>query len=296
MLNLLLVVNVASVGDAVINQLGIREMAGAFKRRALLVASLVLGAAICGALLAVLLQKKYEASAQVLVTAGQSSNGGLSSALSQLGGIASLAGVSVGGGEEKTEAITRLKSEDLARRFIADGGYTDILIKAAQVKTQGLSRDVVLIQAAKYFCDEVRTVYQDTKTGVVTVAVSWTDPEMAARWVNDFVAYVNEYMKKEALADYEANLTYLTTELSKAGNVELRAAVASIVEAQVQKQMLARGSNDFAFKVVDPAVTPLEPSFPKMWLMLAVGVFLGFFLAVAVVMAKEGWLSSIDGI
>ena len=63
---------------------------------------------------------QYRATA--LLAPAQSDGGGLSSALGQLGGLASLAGVSIGGGESSESQIAQeiMKSWSFVETFIAD--------------------------------------------------------------------------------------------------------------------------------------------------------------------------------
>jgi hypothetical protein len=50
---------------------------------------------------------------------------------------------------------------------------------------------------------------------------------------------------------------------------------------EINKVMLARGSREYALKVVDPAFTPELPSSPKLSLWLLLDLFDGFFSALS---------------
>ena len=55
--------------------------------------------------------------------------------------------------------------------------------------------------------------------------------------------------------------------------------------------MLAKVRDDYAFRVIDPAVTPEEGRFvrPKRLLLLAAGIVFGAFLCVFAVLLRASW-------
>ena len=79
---------------------------------------------------------QYRATA--LLAPAQSDGGGLSSALGQLGGLASLAGVSIGGGESSESQIAQeiMKSWSFVEMFISDNDL-EVEIYAAEGWSKG---------------------------------------------------------------------------------------------------------------------------------------------------------------
>ena len=76
--------------------------------------------AVASVIYALSVPNQYKATA--LLAPAQSDGGGLSGALGQLGGLASLAGVSIGGGESSESQIAQeiMKSWSFVEGFIAD--------------------------------------------------------------------------------------------------------------------------------------------------------------------------------
>jgi uncharacterized protein involved in exopolysaccharide biosynthesis len=61
------------------------------------------------------------------------------------------------------------------------------------------------------------------------------------------------------------------------------------MQSEINKVMVARGSEEFALKVVDPAFAPETPSSPKVMLWAIGGFFGGCFFAMLSVLARNAW-------
>ena len=251
---------------------------------------------VLATLAAFLLPKRYKAS--VLLAAVSTSNasqlGGMSSLVSQIGGFASLAGLSVGGDSKKAESIAVLQSEALTERYIREHDLLPILYErqwdkiSARWKSDDPKKIPTLWKANLYFKNSVRFVGTDTKTGLVTLTITWKDPDTAAKWANDLVAITNDYLRGKAIAETDRDIAFLTDEASKTNVVEAKQAIYRILESEISKGMIARGSNEYAFKILDPAVAPDKPSSPNRFLWISAGIFGGLFLSSAFLLLKSG--------
>ena len=234
-----------------------------------------------GGLSAVVLPKRFSASTVLSpVSAGQGGQlGGLSSLASQFGGLASLAGISVSGDSQKSETLAVLQSETLTESFIAKNDLLPVLYAKqwdAATRQWGvpLPRVPTLWQANQYFGKKVRTVSTETKTGLVTLTITWTDPVRAAQWANGLVKMANDYLRDRAITEAERNIAYLNDQAARTDSVGIKQAIYPLLQAQLNKAMLARGSDEYALKVLDPAFVPQRPSSPSP-LLLALAGFLG---------------------
>ena len=198
----------------------------------------------------------------------------------QLGGIAALAGLSIGSGDT-VEAVATLKSRDFAREFIEDHGLLTVLFAddwdaagqrwlADDPREQPDMRDAV-----QYFHDHILRVSEDRATSLVTLAIEWTDPVVAAEWASVLVDRLNARMRERALEEAETNVTYLQEELAKTNVVTLQQAVGRLLESELQKLMLARGTQEFAFRIIDSAEPPKQRVRPKRTLVTIFGTLAG---------------------
>lgn len=199
----------------------------------------------------------------------------------QLGGLASLAGVTLGEKGSTAEAVATLQSRELAREFIEQNDLIPVLFaddwdaaqKAWRPKDPEDWPDVR--DAIEMFHEDILQVSQNRQTSLVTLGVTWTDADAAAKWANELARRVNQRMRSRALREAEANVAYLQSELASANVVTLQQSIGSLLETEMQKLMLARGNEEFAFRVVDAAQPAKRPDQPKRPIVIALGVVLG---------------------
>jgi uncharacterized protein involved in exopolysaccharide biosynthesis len=221
--------------------------------------------------------------AQVIVTPARERNqSGAGALASELGGLASLAGVDItpgGLGDMQTSAAV-LESRLLAEEFIKRNGLLPELQRAS-------SRNKSLWRATDFFKKGVLTIIKDQRRGVTTVAIDWTDPATAARWANGYVALANELIRNHALEEATRNIAYLQEQVAKTTDVELRRVMFNLIESETRTQMLANGRAEFAFQVVDPAVAPELKAGPHRLLMTLIGLTVGFGFAAVIALIAE---------
>lgn len=211
----------------------------------------------------------------------------------QLGGLAALTGVSIGGGGN-AEAVATLKSGDLAREFIQTNELMPVLLsehwdEAAQA-WESVNRDDTpdIRDAVEVFHEAVLRVREDRESGLVTVVIEWTDPALAARWAPQVVQLTNDRLRQRALNDAETNVAYLQEELASTNVVTLQQSIGRLLETEMQKLMLAKGNEEFAFRTIDSAEPPNKPARPRRVLVIALGTLTGGVVAVFLVFLRHG--------
>jgi uncharacterized protein involved in exopolysaccharide biosynthesis len=185
---------------------------------------------------------------------------GLGGALGQLGGLASVVGLNLGGsGTDAEEAMAVIRSREFSERFIVDH---DLLPRFFPAKWDAANKKwkvpeeerPTLGRAFKYFDTKVRSISQDRKTHLVTLRIDWIDRKEAADWANELVNRLNVEMRARATANANASVTYLEKELEATNVVATRDAISRLVEAQVKQRMLANVTQEYAFRIVDRAM------------------------------------------
>jgi uncharacterized protein involved in exopolysaccharide biosynthesis len=218
----------------------------------------------------------------------------------QLGGLAALAGVNIGGGDS-VEAIATLRSRDFAREFIHDHGLLTVFFADQWNETsqRWLPEDPRehpdLRDGVKYFHENVLRVSEDPKTGLVNLAIEWSDPLVAAEWATIIVTRLNDRLRGRALRDAEVNVQFLQSELAKTNVVTLQQAIGRLLETELQKLMLARGNEEFGFRVLDFSEVPKRPIRPRLVVVLVFGVFLGFMVGIIFAFARHLLADRSDG-
>jgi uncharacterized protein involved in exopolysaccharide biosynthesis len=240
------------------------------------------------AVVAVLLQPSWYRADALLVPAQERSPAALAG---QLGGLASLTGLSFISSSD-AEAVAAMKSRDLTRVFIEENNLLPVLFAeewdpvAGTWRSTDPERQPDLRDAVQLFERQVRTVSQDRASKLVTLSIEWTDPRLAAEWANSLVDRLNDHMRRRALAEAEANVEYLRTELDTTTAVALQQSIGRLLETELQKLMLARGTKDFAFRVIDRAEAPKRRSRPNRPMFVILATLAGGALSVLFVMIQ----------
>jgi len=281
-------------------EINLKELIGVlWKGRWLVVAGSLAFAAVAAAV-AFTVPKKYTATvvvAPVNSTAGGAALGGLSGLASQFGGLASLAGITVGAGSTKDEYIAVLQSEELTRKYIHDNNLLPVLFAKAWDpvkkgwKISDPEKVPTLWKANLYFKGKIRSVTDDKKTGMVLMTVTWTDPEVAARWANGLVKLTNDYVRDKKIREAENNIAYLKDEANKTDMVQVRSAIYNVLESEIKTVMMAKGSEEYALRTIDRAVVAEKPSSPKPGLWIAAGFVFGGVVAVAFLLLRNAWIA-----
>ena len=211
----------------------------------------------------------------------EQAKGGLSALAGQFGGLASLAGVDLGGSSgTKNEAIATLKSRVFTEKFIKDENLLPVLFDDKWDSEnnhwiEGDSATVPSMWNAYKLFNGIRSIAEDKKTGLITLSIEWKDPELAARWANLLVHRANELLRASAIDQAQKSIDYLKRELAKTSIVELQQGIYRLIEGQVNRIMLANVRDDYAFKLVDPAVAPQEKVKPKRREIAMLGFLIG---------------------
>jgi uncharacterized protein involved in exopolysaccharide biosynthesis len=257
------------------------------RRRFICIAAVVCGLVATG--LAWIQDDKFEAST-TLAFAMNGSVGSKSSGLtSQLGGLASLAGLSMASDSNKAEALAVLQSRVLTERFVTENGLMPILFAdqwdsaAKRWKTNGAAPSA---WKANELFEKIREVSEDRRTGLITVSINWRDPVLCARWANGLVKMADDALRHQAVEDSTKHIEYLTQQAKATEVAQLRVAIFSVLESEIKNVMFANGPGNYALKVIDPAQVPERKVSPQRLVWTVAGVLVGFVAAVAFVLMR----------
>lgn len=268
-------------------------------------------AAAISVTVALLLPNIYTASA--LLAPAESSGGGLPGLMKQYGGLASLAGVSLPGGEEGSRAqlgIQLMKSRAFIGDFVKrrdmlpelmavkfwDAGSGDIIFDAEAYDSVSKAwvRDVEPPKSPAPSAQEAHKAFlailgvsQDKQTGYVSVSIEHQSPVVAARWVNWLVEDVNAAVKAQDVTEAEKSIEYLKQQVANTALADLQAMFFELIQSQTETVMLAEVRPEYVFKTIDPAVVPEEKSKPSRALICVLGTLLGWMLGVVIVLIRR---------
>jgi uncharacterized protein involved in exopolysaccharide biosynthesis len=280
------------------DEVSLKEVVRLLQRRKWRVGLVVLAFGGLAALVAWFTPNTYQATIIVAVstnTPGSGQGGGLGAVVSQFSGLASLAGLAMGGDSRRAESVAVLQSEALIEDYIRDNHLLQILYadewdaKAQRWTVTNPQKVPTVWKATQRFKRSIANVTTESKTGLVTLTVTWYDAKLAAKWANDLVARTNDRLRSKAIVESERNIAYLNIEAAKTDVVGVKTAIYSILQSEISKAMLARGSDEYALKVVDPAVAPELKYSPQRTLWTAIGLFAGMLICVTWAFVSVAW-------
>jgi uncharacterized protein involved in exopolysaccharide biosynthesis len=220
--------------------------------------------------------------------------GSLSSALGQLGGLASLAGINPASNNSETvESVAVLRSRQFTENFIADKNLMPKLFPDLWDPSVGAWRVAEADQptagkAYHKFDKKVRTIIQDAKTGLITLQIDWTNRVEAAELANDLVARLNAEMRRRAIAKADASVGFLGKELATTNDLGTREAINHLIESEIKQRMLANVMQEYALRVIGKAMVPemddLAP--PRRIVVILAGPPIGLLVGIAVVLLQ----------
>lgn len=214
----------------------------------------------------------------VLASAQEERNSGLSA---NLGGLASLAGINLGTQGNRMKALATLRSRAFVESFIVDNQLLPVLFASQwnAAKKEWKSDDPEMHpdirDGVRFFTNSVRSVSENPESGLITLSIEWTDPDVAASWVQQLVQRINEQLRTRDMDDAKGRLQYLERQLQDASLVELRQAISRLIEGQLQTIMLALAKDEYSFNVIDPPRVPDRPIRPRKILIVVLMTFCG---------------------
>lgn len=219
--------------------------------------------------------------ADVLLTpAEESSTTNIGGQLGGLAGLAGLAGISVGGGGS-AEPLAILRSREFLGEFVNDYELLPVLLSedwddvAQKWKANDPEDWPDIRDAVEILNEDILGVSESLETGLVSVSVTWTDGEVAADWANILIDRLNNFTRQRALVTAQTNVDYLEQQMGETTIASLQQAIGSLLESELQKLMLARGNEEFSFRVIDKAEAPKRRERPRRILIVAVAGILG---------------------
>jgi uncharacterized protein involved in exopolysaccharide biosynthesis len=254
----------------------------------------------------------YKSEALLAPADSEQGGGGLGALAGQFGGIASMAGINLGGGGgvDKTQmAIEVMKSRQFTSDFIQNHNILPDLMAAKKwnLADNSISYDEDLYQEGESnWVREVEPPYKPEpsmqeaykvlsqmiavnvvkETGMVTVSVEHLSPAIAQQWVNWLVQDINQVMKDRDVAEAQRSSTFLHAQIQQTNVADIRSILYKLVEEQTKTIMFAKVRDEYVFKTIDPALITEVKSKPKRALICVLGTMIGGLLGVMFVLIR----------
>lgn len=251
---------------------------------------IVLFTAICSSLTVFYAINKPDIYTAKGLYAPKSADGGssLSKLAGQFGGLASMAGINLGGGSgDKTDmALEVLRSRAFLQSFIEKYDLAAPLMAAKSwnktsnqliydetlfdVENQKWVREtppnksqVPTAYEAFPYLQENLSVEYISKKGIIKIQLNYYSPEIAAKWLNLMVAELNAFWQRKELQQSEKLIELLTKNAKTSTQSELKSILYSLVAEQTKSYVLAQVEDETVLESIVGIIVPEEKSAPS---------------------------------
>ena len=132
-----------------------------------------------------------------------------SNPLGSLAGLAAMAGVSVGGGESSQKVMAVLNSRTIKENVIKDLNLLPLLLEDKDVE----DRNPMNVALEEF--EDMVSISDDKKTGVISVSVDYKDPKMAQKIADQYIKELEVLLNEKALTVAKMNRIFIEKQLKE---------------------------------------------------------------------------------
>ena len=224
----------------------------------------------------------YKASALLAPASAEGGAGGLGALAGQFGGLASMAGINLGGGggDKTALALEIIKSRSFIENFIEKH---HLLVPIMAAEKWDMTSDTLILddelydqsnkkwirdvnppkkpepsswEAYDYFSKEILSVSQDKTSAMVTVQLEYFSPAIAKQWLTWLIADVNEFMREQDQKEAQDSINYLKAKLEQIEVASMETVFYQLIEEQTKNMMLTQVKAEYVLKTIDPPQVP----------------------------------------
>ena len=256
-----------------------------FRRYAILIISVSTLFFITSVIYSLSLEKYYRSTLLMIPAEGVSqSQQGLGSLLSGLSGSSS----SMNSGISKEEAIAILQSRNFLESFVDEKNYLPKIFsnnwdeKALKWKVD----EPTLLDAYSFIAGNLKITFDKS---LLTLSIETNDAELSASILNDLISEVNSHIRNSSIKEGNKSIFFLNNEIKKTNLAVSKQMLYGLIEQQTQIIMLANTRDEYAFKVIDPAVEPIHPAGPNRRSIVFLITFIGFIFALVLTLILNSY-------
>ncbi len=227
-----------------------------------------------------------------------------------LGGLASLAGISLGESSDNSAiAIEKLHSlsfyeekilpqinlPDLMAVKSWDPGSNSITYdqEIYDASTQTWTREITSLQTPQPSAQESFIVFMEhvsgiknIKTKLVTISAKHQSPFIAKQWTDLMIKEINSFYREKDKTEATFAVDYLNKQLAQTRLSEVKLVIAEVLAKQIQTLSLIEANENYVFDFIDPPVAMEKKSAPRRAMICIIGALLGGFLGAMVALFR----------
>jgi uncharacterized protein involved in exopolysaccharide biosynthesis len=220
---------------------------------------------------------------KIVITYSQQ-NTNISGMGSGLGGLGQLAGIDLGSNTSpaEEESYARLLSRVNIQSFLANSEeLRDYFTKNSQ------GGNIENFEPIFNLVNRSVSMSRSKLSGITNIYFSAFDRDISANFLNQLILHTNEFLRGEAKKLSTKKVEFLTIESSTNSYRNIQAIFGRMIEAEIKNKMVANTSEEYAFRVIDPAPIPLSKSSPRTLFNTMLGLLLGLIAGVVLALLRN---------
>ena len=233
------------------------------------------------------------------------------SSISQYSGAAAMLGVNLpASGENKTmEVIELVQSRKFVEHLLTFentlpsimaaerfNGNTNKLIFDLEkydpstgtwkMRSDDLPQVPSYLEVHEVYNKELLKINHDIQTGFIKLSVEHISPFFAKQFLDLIINEANTLLRKKDLELSSQAIDFLESQLSQTSFTEIRKSINTLIESQLETQMMAKIYQDYILETIDPPFVPEKKSKPSRSIIVIVSSVLGTSLAILIVIVR----------
>lgn len=224
---------------------------------------------------------------------------------SKLGGIASMAGISLSGGTEEPDrgdvALATIGSRDFLKHLLE---FEEVLPNLMAVKSYDHSSQKIIYDDNLYNpvdgwvgekpsyllalreYNSIVSTYISKGTGFLHISVIHQSPKFAYEFLNLIVREINYLSRKRDLEEAEQSLGFLYEQLELTPKLDIKLSINQLIESQMKTRMIANVKTNYLLEPLDRPYLPEQRTSPRRTFIVLAGSFIGLILGIIIALIK----------
>lgn len=296
-------------GNLHLDEIDLRGLFKTLFRARILIISITFISGLCSISYALSLTNYYQ-SESVMSVRNNTENQGV---LSQFGGAASLMGINLSSsGDNRSQQVVQLiQSRKFVKHLLT---FDDVLLSIMAPKSYNKTTKSLILDEEIYdhdtktwkgepkedgsaqpsyldvygvYMEDLVSVSQDQGTGFVIISVKHISPYFAKDFLDLIITEANSFLRNKDLEESSQALDYLKSQLAEISLVELKESINTLIESQLEIQMLAKINEDYILVEIDPPYVPEKSLSNSKTLIVVFSTILGGLLGCIIALIRE---------
>ena len=294
------------------DEIDLKELFSVFWEGKIHIALITSVVAICSIVYSLSLPNYY--SSESLLIARDSESSG---SLSQISGLASLAGVNLpsSGDTSVFEVMELIKSREFVKHLMTFENVVPQIMasKSYDLVSQELYFDPEIydentktwtrkpiknkgskpsyLEVHKTYLESMLSISQDKQTGLISITIEHISPIFAKDFLALVIREANALNRSIDIDSSSRALSYLKAELSRTSLVEIKKSINQLIETQLETRMVASIHEEYILIALEPPFIPEEKSRPNRSFLVILATIFGGMLSVIIVLIRHYYTS-----